>query len=101
MGGGEGGMDQYAGQFLMRGRIGPSQADGNPALTGVVVPHCLSAGDQVFVVSRDDGAPSGGPLLLHTTEFLQIFTFVVFSVFSNTPLTQRQRHIFLNYCKKV
>lgn len=43
-----GGMDQYTSQFLMRERIGPSQADGNPALPGVVFLHCLSAGYQVF-----------------------------------------------------
>lgn len=41
-------MDQYASQFLMRGGIGPSQADGNPALPEVVVPQCLSAGYQGF-----------------------------------------------------
>lgn len=35
-----GGMDQYTSQFLMRERIGPSQADGNPALPGVVFLHC-------------------------------------------------------------
>lgn len=33
------GMDQYTSQFLMRERIGPSQADGNPALPGVVILH--------------------------------------------------------------
>lgn len=43
-----GGMDQYTSQFLMRERIGPSQADGNLALPGVVFLHCLSAGYQVF-----------------------------------------------------
>lgn len=58
-------MDQYAGQFLMRGRIGPSQADGNPALPGVVVPHCLSAGYQLFGVSVCNGAPSGRHMILH------------------------------------
>lgn len=54
-----GGMDQYVGQFLMRGKIGPSQADGNPALPGVVVPHW------VFGVSLGNGAPSGCPIILH------------------------------------
>lgn len=43
-----GGGNQYTSQFLMRERIGPSQADGNPALPGVVFLHCLSAGCQVF-----------------------------------------------------
>lgn len=37
-------MDQYTSQFLMRERIGPSQADGNPAQPGVVFLRCLSAG---------------------------------------------------------
>lgn len=50
-------MDQYTSQFLMRGRIGLSQADGNPALPEVVVPHCLSAGYQVL---RWATAPQAG-----------------------------------------
>lgn len=44
----------------MRGRIGPSQADGNPALPQVVVPHCLSAGYLGFGASLSNSAPSGG-----------------------------------------
>lgn len=36
-------MDQYTSQFLMRERIGLSQADGNPALPEVVFLRCLSA----------------------------------------------------------
>lgn len=34
----------------MRERIGPSQADGNPALPEVVFLHCLSAGFPGFGV---------------------------------------------------
>lgn len=56
-------------QFLMRGRIGLSQADGNPALPGVVDPHCLSAGHQVFGGSLGNSAPSGDHLPLHQIEF--------------------------------
>lgn len=65
-------------------RIGPRQADGNPAVPEVVVPHCPSAGYQVFGQQR----PKRGLMLLHQMDFIQIFTFVVFSVFSNAPLTQ-------------
>lgn len=55
-----GGMDQYTSQFLMRERIGSSQAHGNPALPGVVPLHCLSAGYQGFsVLLRSNSAPTG------------------------------------------
>lgn len=50
-------MDQYASQFLMRGGIGQSQADGNPALPEVVVPQCLSAGYQGFAAVFGATAP--------------------------------------------
>lgn len=44
-------MDQYTSQFLMRGRIGPSQTDGNPALPAVVF-SALSVSSGGRFVSR-------------------------------------------------
>lgn len=81
-------MDQYASQFLMRGGIGPSQADGNPALPEVLLPHCLSAGYQGFAASLGQQRPKRRLLLLHQMDFIQIFTFAVVSVFAKAPLTR-------------
>lgn len=52
-------MDQYTSHFLMRERIGPSQADGDPTLPGVVFPHCLSARYQVCGATLSNSAPTG------------------------------------------
>lgn len=60
-----GGMDQYTSQFIMRERIGPSQADGNPAVPRVVSLHCLSAGYQ-FLVLLCTKAPQLGNDCYHT-----------------------------------
>lgn len=76
-----GGMDQYTSQFLMRERIGPSQADGSPALPGVVFLHCLSAGYQFFSAALYTSAPTGQRLRSHWISDIQIFTFIAFSAF--------------------
>lgn len=79
---GMGGLDQYTSQFLMRERIGPSQADGNPALPGVVFLHRLSAGYQIFRAALCNSAPTGERLLWQQLREIQIFTFIAFPAFT-------------------
>lgn len=80
--GSEGEMDQYTSQFLMRERIGPSQADGSPALPGVVFLHRLSAGYQIFRAALCSSAPTGERLLWQRLREIQIFTFITFPAFT-------------------